>query len=268
MANNICELAQEALENGNFQLAVELYECILQISDKLCAINTVGDDKLFSKENYIAYGVSLARCGRIRESFEVFLFVCSQLGQTITVDKLKHVSIGLLESFSTTFCSNTIIDQQSMAHIRISSSSIDDIFLCPCCEDVLLCPITMTCGHTFCRDCIDDQSTCIVCNKPFLLYGKNFKQDVLISRLVEKWWTPNIQARYHNDEAQAQLQNDELDQALKSCNGSLEKCKYGNLFNSSSTLYLGSGALFSHFCFVFFAVFVKQKLPGSLIFFC
>lgn len=215
MANNICELAQEALESGNYQLAVELYECILRMSDKLRAVSAVGDGKIFSRENYTAYGVALARCGRLRECFEVMLFVCSQLGQAVPLDKLKQVAAGLLEGIA--------------PELRGSpAASADDVFACPFCEEVLVCPVTMACGHTFCRDCVEDQHACFVCDQPFLLYGKHFKQDVLVSRLVEKWWAPNIQARFHNDEAQAQLQQDELDRALKSCNSSLGKCKQLN----------------------------------------
>lgn len=242
MANNICELAQEALQNGNYQLAVELYECILQMSDKLSAVSAVGDGKIFSRENYTAYGVALARCGRIRECFEVLLFVCSQLGQTVPLDKLKQVSVGLLEG---------IAPDQAAANLRVpSTASVEDAFACPFCDEVLVCPVTMTCGHTFCRDCVEDQQACFVCDQPFLLYGKHFKQDVLVSRLVEKWWAPNIQARFHNDEAQAQLQQDELDRALKSCNTSLGKCKLYISFQVQFSVHVQHALLAIIVCFL------------------
>lgn len=274
MANNIHELAKEALDNGNYQLAVELFECILQISDKLNTMSaTVSSDALLTIDTYIGYGDSLARCGRIHESFDVFVFICTQLGHTVPLDKLKQLTIGLLESVALTAStlsssstprpSTTVSRRHSSTSIATpSSGAIDangcsesknkfgdhlvspidssnrivllenskccndiDPFACPVCNDVLVSPVTIACGHTYCRDCVYDQSHCYVCGKVLQLYGNKSKQDVLIGRLIEKWWTPLLQARIHNDETEAWLQQNALDQALKSCNASLEKCK-------------------------------------------
>lgn len=271
MANNIHELAKEALDNGNYQLAVELFECILQISDKLNTLSSSTSDSLLTINTYIGYGDSLARCGRIHESFDVFVFICTQLGYSVPLEKLKQLTVGLLESVSSTSVplslstiasrrhsslsiasnSNGIIDSaiSEVTHKfgdNYSSSTISnncssdrvvllgnskcsndiDPFACPMCNDVLVSPVTVACGHTYCRDCIYDQSHCYVCGKPLQVYGNKFKQDVLIGRLIEKWWTPLLQARSHNNETDILLRQNALDQALKSCNDSLDKCKY------------------------------------------
>lgn len=47
------------------------------------------------------------------------------------------------------------------------------------------------------------------------------EQDVLVRRLVEKWWAPQLQAAELNDNAQRCLDNGFLDEALKNCNQSL-----------------------------------------------
>lgn len=284
MANNIHELAKEAIDNGNYQLAVELFECILQISDNMSTMSAPSmSEALLTIDTYIGYGDSLARCGRINESFDVFVFICTQLGYAMPLDRLKQLTIGLLESVvrtdastsssssssqpltaSTTvasrrhsslslsshstsghidgaICSESKTkfgDHQVMA-IDSSSSSSDrvvllesnkcgtefDSFACPVCNDVLVSPVTIACGHTYCRDCVYDQSHCYVCGKALQLYGNKFKQDVLIGRLIEKWWSPLLQARIHNDETETWLRQNALDQALKSVNASLEKCK-------------------------------------------
>lgn len=273
MANNIHELAKEALDNGNYQLAVELFECILQISDKLSTTSTAPSDALLIVDAYIGYGDSLARCGRIHDSFDVFVFICTQLGYAVPLDKLKQLTIGLLDSVASTAStmSSVSLPSSSRASRRHSSLSIAsnsngandaamcseskhefgghqvspidssdrivllenskcctdiDPFTCPVCNDVLVSPVTIVCGHTYCRDCVYDQSHCYVCGKALQLYGSKCKQDVLIGRLIEKWWTPLLQARIHNDEAERWLQQNGLDQALKSCNASLEKSKY------------------------------------------
>lgn len=268
MANNIHELAKEALDNGNYQLAVELFECILQISDKLSKTSAASSDARLTIDTYIGYGDALARCGRINESFDVFLFICIQLGYAVPLDKLKHLTIGLLESVTVAALSSSTTAIASRRHSSISidansgdaiesirgeskhkfgdpspidnDNSSDRIVLlenskccndidplaCPVCQDVLVAPVTIACGHTYCRNCVYDQSHCYVCGKALQLYGNKFKQDVLIGRLIEKWWSPLLRARIHNDETETWLRQNTLDLALKSCNASLEKSKY------------------------------------------
>lgn len=49
-----------------------------------------------------------------------------------------------------------------------------------------------------------------------------FEQDILVRRLVEKWWSPSLKASELNEEAERYLERNLLDEALKSCNQSLE----------------------------------------------
>jgi tetratricopeptide (TPR) repeat protein len=49
-----------------------------------------------------------------------------------------------------------------------------------------------------------------------------FEQDILVRRLVEKWWNPHLKASELNEEAEGFLQRNLYDEALKSCNQSLE----------------------------------------------
>lgn len=53
-------------------------------------------------------------------------------------------------------------------------------------------------------------------------YGSGFEQDILVRRLIEKWWSPNLKASELNEEAEGYLERDLLDEALKCCNQSLE----------------------------------------------
>lgn len=49
-----------------------------------------------------------------------------------------------------------------------------------------------------------------------------FEQDILVRRLVEKWWSSHLRASELNDEAETYLSRELLDEALKCCNQSLE----------------------------------------------
>jgi hypothetical protein len=50
-----------------------------------------------------------------------------------------------------------------------------------------------------------------------------FEQDILVRRLIEKWWNPLLKVSEMNDEADGYLQRNLLDDALKCCNQSLEQ---------------------------------------------
>lgn len=49
-----------------------------------------------------------------------------------------------------------------------------------------------------------------------------FEQDILVRRLVEKWWGSHLKASELSDEAEQYLKRNLLDEALKCCNQSLE----------------------------------------------
>lgn len=258
MANSVIDVAKEAFANANYTLAMDLYEQILryepQTENSPLAPNLLMD-------TYFGYADSLARTGNIKESFDVYAFICSRLGHSVPLDRLKHLTIGLLDSVSTqmrrngngvfdagpsatlssmntnattnssltlTNSDNNTCNDVSIDFIDPNADIIVDPLACPICEDILMWPVTTVCGHTFCRQCCYGQTQCRVCGKRFLMYGDSFKQDVLISRLVEKWWTPDIQAQLLNVDSKTYLRQNLLDDALKSCNSSLEKSKYLN----------------------------------------
>lgn len=322
MAKNIHDLAKEAFDNGNYQLAVNLFKRALQSGYVNYSV-LHGDHEsdnlntIFLIDSYFGYGDSLARCGHIKESFRVYAFICDRLGYTVSVDKLKHLTCGLIESVSpvvATFtvpqnsssssssmtsapasspaslpaptkytsnaCNDTIneihkqhylsvsqvnpynsefemnvatevnskmdfINSNSNSNLKKSSNVISnsdrtvlldkcinkdinecDPLQCPLCDDILMWPVTMNCGHSYCRQCVYNQTQCYVCGKKFIQYGYGLKQDVLISRLIEKWWQPLIHAQFLNAEAELYLQQNALDEALKSCNASLQKRKF------------------------------------------
>jgi tetratricopeptide (TPR) repeat protein len=56
-----------------------------------------------------------------------------------------------------------------------------------------------------------------------------FEQDILVRRLIEKWWSPHLKAAELNDEAENYLHRDMHDEALKCCNQSLELGEFNQL---------------------------------------
>lgn len=244
------ELAREAFANRNYQIAVEIYEQCLR-----------DNERLYNKlELYFEYGDALARSGHIRDSFDVFAYISTHLlGHTVPVDKLKHLTSSLLDNCVAATTSATATQTVATASQRtltgsttttttsqttassdfgkaggepmVVSDSVTpaitymDTLCCAICEDVLMCPVTTVCGHTFCRKCCVGQTHCRICDKKFSTYGNHFKSDVLVLRLVEKWWSAELRATKSNEEAVTYMQRNALDEALKACNKSLEKCE-------------------------------------------
>ena len=231
----IGDLAKDAFAKGDYERAVEIFERCLR------------DTNFNSLDMYYGYGDALACSGRLEHSFDVYAYIGNKLrGYSVPLDKLNHITLALLKSVTLTsnnnnsncFSMNTRRSQQRLHNnnnnnnsnfnsttlVGVPSNQIEfvDPLCCAICKDVLRCPVTTVCGHTFCSECCFDHTHCIVCGKKIESFGDDsFKQDVLISRLVEKWWSPEA-----NERAICYMQQDTtLDESLKSCNESLDKCK-------------------------------------------
>lgn len=206
------ELAKDAFENRQYLLAAELFErCINHHCN-----NTI--------EIYRWYGDSLARAGRLKESFDVFGHICSLLNYHIPLDQLNHLSYALIQSiFYTLRC----YDGGNSVY-----SSVDPL-CCPICLEVLKQPVTGICGHTFCRQCCRQCINCPVCpSYKFLsLPNQNLEQDIFVKRLIERWWSSDSKSIELNDEAIRHLENNSLNDALRYCNKSLNNGKSLHILN-------------------------------------
>lgn len=122
-----------------------------------------------------------------------------------------------------------------------------DPLLCSVCDDLLRMPVTAQCGHTVCQQCAKEATACNRCSAenvivvPRQLVGKGeeedkeasslgnanaLQKDVLISRLVDKWWGAELRVEPWNQRARQYLEMGQLDRALQQANESLEKGEY------------------------------------------
>ena len=180
------ELAKEAFASRNYGLAVEMYErCLKQQAPSF--------DILFG------YGDSLARCGRLRDSIDIYSR-CLALGN-VPLDRLRHLVGSLLEDLS----------ESSLGSRR----RMNDSFACPSCEGTLYQPITTNCGHTFCKNCLEPAKNCRVCGQKVDEVGET---NVLVQRLVEKWWPREAEASRVRHEGDLLLGEGRIGQALERYN--------------------------------------------------
>ncbi|PBC30475.1 LON peptidase N-terminal domain and RING finger protein [Apis cerana cerana] len=183
------ELAKEAFASRNYRLAVEMYERSLK-------------QQAPSFEVLVGYGDSLAKCGRIRESIGVYS-KCLAVG-SVAPERLKHLANALLDELSG--AATTTINFRR---------KIETSFACPLCEGTLCQPVTSNCGHTYCKNCVEPGKSCRVCGQKIVTVSET---NVLVQRLVEKWWPREAEASRARHEGDILMKEGHLGQALERYN--------------------------------------------------
>lgn len=181
------ELAKEAFTSRNYHLAVELYErCLKQQGS--------------SYEVLLGYGDSLIRCGRVRESIEIYSRCLGAM--SVPAERLKHLATALLDD---------------MVGVATGSARRrpDASFVCPVCEGTLCQPVTAGCGHTYCRSCVEPSKNCRVCGVKIAAVSET---NVLVQRLVERWWPGEAEASRARHQGDILVRKGHLGQALERYN--------------------------------------------------
>lgn len=161
--------ADEEMRKGNFHKAREMFERLL------------GKDK--SKEKYCLLGKAdcLALEGRLSDSLPVY---CEALKRgKVQPDRLLRFISAL---------TRVITSENDCLPI----SGEDNGFLyCGICSGVLYEPITVPCGHSFCKLCLEKQEAkkCEQCDNPFS-YGTSFKSNVILQDVLEKSFQKELEA--------------------------------------------------------------------------
>ncbi|XP_057327614.1 LON peptidase N-terminal domain and RING finger protein 3 [Microplitis mediator] len=190
------EAAKEAFASCNYGLAVEMYErSMKQQSPNL--------------ELLIGYGDALARCGRIRDAVDVFAR-CVTLAP-LPLERLKHLTLALLEDITG---ATPITAGTTMAAATVMGKRLlyETSFSCPTCEGTLSQPVTSGCGHTYCRNCYETGKSCRACGQKL---GPVTETNVLVQRLVEKWWPREAEASRARHEGDLLLKDGHPAQALE-----------------------------------------------------
>lgn len=112
--------------------------------------------------NYYNYGETLAKTGRLKETFDIYSHICNHMyyrDMVIPLDKLNCLV-------------NAFIDKilEKRTNFNLSNFNINNKFdplCCPICENILRYPVTSICGHTFCRQCCFGRNQCRICGQKF-----------------------------------------------------------------------------------------------------
>jgi hypothetical protein len=69
-------------------------------------------------------------------------------------------------------------------------SSISKYLICPICQDVFFSPFRLSCGHTFCKECIKNwekeiKNKCPICRKK---YSKKYSSpDIIVNNIINEY---------------------------------------------------------------------------------
>ena len=152
---------------------------------KMTNVAAVPDDTTASCDSLISYAETLARTGhQWKEALDV-LVLAGRLAD-FTADKLENFVVLLSDSW--TKSNVTSFNQRNK----------NSHFSCSKCGGVLHEPVTTWCGHAYCKKCVDRDaaSNCDKCGRQLDSPQQpgDFKSNVLVAALVEKFWLPDLQA--------------------------------------------------------------------------
>lgn len=94
-------------------------------------------------------------------------------GLNMQTSKLKDLDASFLAS---AVGGNMDLHSPTRELAGVNNSTLPDDYdplMCPLCRDVLRCPVTTNCGHTFCRQCCETITMCNICHIKFPRWQKD-----------------------------------------------------------------------------------------------
>ncbi|XP_075056265.1 LON peptidase N-terminal domain and RING finger protein 2 [Mixophyes fleayi] len=226
LCSEMLGVAEEAFKAGNFELAAEIYGSQL--------------DEMPQPERslYLKKGDALALAGRVADALDSYT-------RASILSKLYPEELGVLvESIAQNIrekelklpCAKTKSDCiQVSCTISIPEnpdrSLESDLFSCLMCRLLLLDPVTLNCGHSFCKTCLYDKKPpeCNCCNNraKSKVEGQeapsiDVKVNVVLGNLLEKWLGEETKVRRLSVEGNTLWQNNDFTGALEKFNMALE----------------------------------------------
>lgn len=186
------DLARAALHDADYQLSVSLFEECLTTMEP-------------SADMYLDYADALMQCGRLLDSLDVYS-LCSRY-TLVSSDRLSRVVA-------------TFTEMLQASGIPREDAGVCGLG-CAICEGVLVQPTTLGCGHTFCAACVvRDPSG--VCRKCGAKVGTNLETNVLIKKVVERWFHTEARAARLREDGNRLCLGNKFDEAIAKYNAALE----------------------------------------------
>ena len=159
--------AEEEMKKGNFGKAREMFDSLLR-KNKTKVLYLLGKADCFALE------------GRLDDSLPIY---CEAFKKgKVQPDRLFHLVSGLIQ---------VINIERGCCRSRHDN---DNILQCGICSGILCDPVTVPCGHSFCKLCLEKQEAkkCEHCDEPFAFVS--LKANVILQDILEKSFDKELEA--------------------------------------------------------------------------
>ncbi|XP_045203478.1 LON peptidase N-terminal domain and RING finger protein 1-like [Mercenaria mercenaria] len=191
------DLARQAFNSKNYELATEIYER---------SISEYGP----KPELLLGLADSFARAGHFEKAFTAYSKAC-RVGSVSHKD-LKHLVSSLVNS----------VKQDKQVDTDMNRNVT---FECLICRNMIYDPVTIPCGHTFCRSCLRKDLTKQCKNCGTINHNLNvsrIKSNILLSQIIEHWFPDHCKAVKIKKDANDAFQSCKFKDAIKLYSNAIE----------------------------------------------
>ncbi|XP_035377689.1 LON peptidase N-terminal domain and ring finger 1, like isoform X1 [Electrophorus electricus] len=159
----------------------------------------------------------LASDSRLKEA--IGMFTAALRDERVRPEQLSTLVGSILRNFQKQAEERAPLGRESCAR-----GSEPSEFDCPACRRFLGEPVTVACGHSYCRGCLQQGllSKCKVCDEELETKPADFRLNVLLTGLVEKWFPEDIKQTKTVAEAEGLLSSRRFRQAVSLASELLE----------------------------------------------
>ncbi|CAH2315031.1 LON peptidase N-terminal domain and RING finger 3 isoform X1 [Pelobates cultripes] len=212
------EFALQAFQAQNFQLASDIYGRQLQEQ----RAGGVDWALLLRRAECLAYS------GNLQGACD--LYQRAAVHRKVGADQLKTLISCLADGIRT---------REGLPHAQGESKW--GILSCKGCRDFLWEPVTLVCGHTYCKKCLEDykgKDQCELCRVTLDQgdAGHQFKVNVVLSNILCKWFPKEVQARKLRQEGNALFKEGKLQEALGKYNQAIDIVSCDHLLYSNRSM--------------------------------
>ncbi|CAH1777390.1 unnamed protein product [Owenia fusiformis] len=185
------DLAKEAFNTHNYDLAAEIYERSIK-------------DRGPNIEVFLGLADSLAGTGDFSKAFTAYTQAL-RLG-SVTPERLKHLVSFLVDMMGK---NDKLMPQ--------AAKDVDrDLFRCHLCMGFFVNPLTIPCGHTFCRKCLEKRQSkqCKKCDETHhFLNIRSIKNNILISKMIDLLFSTEMNASRLKEQANCAIKTRKFKEA-------------------------------------------------------
>lgn len=212
-SESMLQLAAEAFQSKNFDLAADIYQC------QLAGLGDAGSrqEMMVKRADALAFG------GKLTEAFEVYR-------QASEIERLRPVHLSNLIEYLSDSIRRQDGDSQGRIQRRVEEAAgcpggYEDLS-CRICLSFLYEPVTLPCGHCFCKKCLERERKekeqpvmCKECRDSSRVADvQSYRVNVVLSNLLAKWFPTQHQAGQLRREGNGLYSEKKMEAALEKYN--------------------------------------------------